>query len=81
MSCGKIFARASGWAIVLPSVTSSRVLAIASLRMTFGTICSVILRAVRTGTPLCKSVESVRANWPNKLSRTTRPNTGSDIFQ
>src|SRR5258706_11773044 len=62
ISCGKILLRPSGCAMVLPSVTSSRVLAIASFTMTLEMICSVIFNAVRTGTPFSSSVESVRAN-------------------
>ena len=34
-----------------------------------------------TGTPFSSSVESVRANWPNRFSRTTLPNTGALVFQ
>ena len=45
---------------------ASRVLAMASLTMQLGMICSVILRAVRTGTPFSRRVESVRANWPKR---------------
>ena len=81
INCGKIAPRASGCASVFPSVTASRVAAIASFKITFGTTCSVIFNAVNTGTPLCSSVPSVRANCPNKFNRTTRPTTGVFIFQ
>ena len=66
--------------MVFPSVTSSRVLAIASLTITLGTISSVILRAVSTGTPFTSRVERVRANWPKRFNRTALPNTGAFIF-
>ena len=81
MSWGKTLLWASGCAIVLPSVTAERVLAMASLTMTFGMISSVIFRALSTGTPLISSVESVRANWPNMFRRNTLPITGACIFQ
>ena len=40
---------------------------------------SVIFNAVSTGTPLVSSVESVRANWPNRFRRTTLPKMGAFI--
>ena len=44
-------------------------------------ICSVIFRAVSTGTPFSSSVESVRANWPKIFSFTTLPKTGAFMRQ
>ena len=41
--------------------------------------CSVIFNAVKTGTPFCSSVPSVRANCPNKFIFTTLPKTGALI--
>ena len=81
ISCGKILLRASGCASVLPSVTSSRVRAMASFMMRFGMTCSVIFSAVNTGTPFCSRVASVRANWANRFNLTTLPTTGAVIFQ
>src|SRR2546421_8594667 len=81
INCGKTLLRASGCASVLPSVTSSRVRAIASFMMRFGMTCSVIFNAVNTGTPLCNSVASVRANWAKRFNLTTLPTTGARIFQ
>ena len=81
ISCGNSPLRASGCAMVLPSVTASRVWAMASLSTVLGTISSVIFSAVSTGTPLMSSVESVRANWPKRFRRITLPSTGAFIFQ
>ena len=52
----------------------------ASLMTTLGITSRVIRSAISTGTPLVSSVESVRANWPNRFSRITLPSTGMRNF-
>ena len=63
--------RAIGCAMVLPSVTPSRVISMAFWIALFWMTFSVIRRAVSTGTPFCNSAPSVRDNCPNKFGRTT----------
>ena len=76
-SCGNNLLCASGCASVLPSVTASRAFATASLMSELDMTCSVIFSAVKTGTPFCSSVPSVRVNWPNTFNFTTFPTTGA----
>ena len=81
MSCGKILLCASGWAMVLPSVTASRVLAMASLHDAVGDDLLGDLQGGQHRHAVFSRVESVRANWPKRFNLTTLPKTGAFIRQ